>query len=1044
MKTKLLPSTLFVFIMYLLVFEVSSLNAQFNLNLDYKFRNITTKDGLLSNSVQVCLLDSYGFIWIGTACGLGRYDGISVKNYEHKNSDSTSISDGFIWCIFEDEEHYLWIGTNDGGLNKYDPKTDKFICYKNNPADKNSILSNTVFFIVQDDDKSLWLSTSSGINKFDKKTGEFKRYIKTENDSVSFARLGRPKLFKDRNGNLFAGSGKGLTKYNKAKDVFQRIPLTENDNFEIQCISQDESGIFWIGTQQRGIFKYDENKGVLENILPIPGEVNSPNSNTIRAIVHTKNGLIWMGHLTEKAGVDVYDTKTNTYYHFRNEKYNEFSVGWDVIWDIYKDKYENIWVCTNGGGLSFYSNYQFKFNHLKNLWGENYNRDLKVVWSIIYTMDRFWCYTEGTILSFTKYGEFIKEYSLASTKLRLFSPFHLGKVSGRLYCGDMESAMAYYDIATDQFYKCPIKFKNPEIHFGLVGAILEDNTGNIWLGTGKGLLKLDKDYNEVEIFDKPDSLKSAICKSWTCGLYLDTKNCLWFGADYLTKINLNTQELTFYSADDKNPNLPSGSKFACSFYDNGKDNIWIGYKGSGFDKHDLTNNTFKHYNISNGLINNYILSIYPDYAGNLWFSSVKGIIKFNPATESYTNYNKSDGVQEDEFSDESYCKAEDGMLAYGGINGINWFYPDKIKTNPHIPPVEITSFKVFGNELKLSQNITQTEEIKLTYKENFFTINFASLDYVNPSKNQYKYKLEGIDDEWVLSGNVNEAKYTDITPGDYVFRVIGSNNDGIWNEEGKTMRIIITPPWWQRWWFRGCVAVLIVGFIGYGVNRRFTAIKKEKDIQQDFMRKLIDSQEQERKRISSELHDSLGQDLVIIKNSANMALNSFENKEQAEKFIKQISEISSTALQDVRTISHNLRPAELDKLGLTETIKSLIELVSSSSDIKFEYDVDIIDNLFDKNNEVNYCRIIQECLNNILKHSKATNASVKIKSGSGVVITTIKDNGTGFDYDGMMNKPGMQSFGLTGIYERVKMLKGTLKISTRPGAGTEIIIINQL
>lgn len=851
-------------ILVLLFMELSSLFAQRNRFLDFKFRNITTKNGLLSNSVQACLLDSYGFVWIGTACGLSRYDGTSVKNYEHKNSDSTSISDGFIWCIFEDEERHLWIGTNDGGLNKYDPKTDRFTCFKNNPSDKNSILSNTVFFIVQDDDKSLWLSTSNGINKYDKITGVFKSYIKTENDTVSFSRLGRPKLFKDRNGNIFAGSGKGLTIYNKTKDVFQRIHLTENDNFEIQCISQDESGIFWIGTQQHGIFKYDEAKGVLENILPIPGVVNSPISNTVRAIVHTKNGLIWMGHLTEKAGVDVYDTKTNTYYHFRNEKYNEFSLGWDVIWDIYKDKYENIWICTNGGGVSFYSEYQFKFNHIKKLWDNDYSRDLKIVWSINYAMDRFWCYTEGTILTFTKYGEFIKEYSLATTKLKLFSPFHMGKVSGKFFCGDMQSTMAYYDVKTDQFYKCPIKFKNPEKQPGITGAILEDNAGNIWLGTDrKGLIKLDKEYNEIDIFEKPDSLKDAICKSWTCGLYLDTKNCLWFGADFLTKLYLNTQEVSYYNTDDKNPNLPSGSNRACSFYDDGKNIIWIGYKGSGFDKHDLTKNTFKHYNVSNGLINNYILSIFPDNSGNLWFSSVKGIIKFNPVSETYFNYNVSDGVQDDEFSDESYCITDDGMLAFGGVNGINWFYPDKIKTNPHKPPVAITSFKVFGNELDLPQSITQTEEIKLTYKENFFTIRFAAMDYANPSKNHYKYMLEGIDEEWVSSGKRSEANYTDITPGDYVFKVIGSNNSEVWNEEGTSMRIIITPPWWQRWWFRGCIAILIVGFIGFGINRRFTAIKKEKDLQQDFMRKLIDSQEQERKRISSELHDSLGQDLVI-------------------------------------------------------------------------------------------------------------------------------------------------------------------------------------
>lgn len=1004
-----------------------------------KFRNITTKNGLSSNSVQSCCLDSYGFMWIGTQAGLCRYDGTGVRIYEHIDSDSSSISDGFIWCIFEDEEHYLWIGTNDGGLNKYDPKTDKFTYYKNNPSDGNTILSNSVFFIIQDDDKSLWLSTSNGINKFDKKSGKFTPYLKTENDSITFARSGRPKLFKDRNGNIFAGSGKGLTKFNKSKNVFQRIYLTEDNNFEIQCISQDDSGIFWIGTHRRGIFKYDENRGIVENILPVPGEVNSPASNTVRAIVHTKDGLIWMGHLTEKAGVDVFDTKTNTYHHFRNEKYNDNSLGWDVIWDIYKDRYENIWICTNGGGVSMFSEYQFKFNHINNIRGGNYNRDLKVVWGITYTMDRFWCYSEGAIITFSRYGEFIKEYNTDLTKMKLFSPLHYGKYSGKLYCGDLDAALAYYDITKDMFYKCPVKFKNPEQHFGLVGAIIEDNDGNIWLGTGgKGLIKLDKDYNEVDIFDKADSSKDAICKSWACGLYLDSKNCLWFGADYLTKINLNTQELIYYNAGDKNPKLPSGGKFACSYYDDNKGNIWIGYKGSGFDKHDITNNSFKHYNVTNGLISNYILSVYPDNSGNLWFSSVKGIIKFNPVNETYFNYNKSDGIQEDEFNDESYCIANDGMIAYGGVNGINWFYPDKIKTNPHIPPVAFTSFKVFNREVLLPQDLNYTEEISLSYKENFFTIRFASLDYSNPSKNRYKYILEGIDKDWVYSGNKNEANYTDIEPGEYIFIVRGTNNDGVWNDEGKSMRILITPPWWQRWWFKGCLILIVLGSVYYGINRRFENLRKDKIAQEIISRKIIESNEEERKKIAADLHDSVGQDLAILKNIANMAISKIGQSPEIAKQLNRISDLSSSALNNVRTISHNLRPVELDKLGLTETIKSVIEMVSSSSEIKFTQDIDNIDNLFGKNDDVNFCRIIQESLNNVLKHSNASEASVMIKLQGNEILAVIKDNGIGFNPE--EKEKGKTNFGLTGMIGRVRMLNGYIEINSAPEKGTEIII----
>jgi signal transduction histidine kinase len=455
---------------------------------------------------------------------------------------------------------------------------------------------------------------------------------------------------------------------------------------------------------------------------------------------------------------------------------------------------------------------------------------------------------------------------------------------------------------------------------------------------------------------------------------------------------------------------------------------------------DMSNYTFRHFNNAAGLLSNYVLCAAPDNSGNLWLGTTKGLIKFNTEKENYTNYDISDGIQDEEFNDESCCRTDDGMLAFGGVNGLNWFYPEKIKTNTHVPPIAFTSFRILYNELKTEQDINSTEEIELSYRDNFFTLQFAALDYVNPGKNQYKYILEGVDKDWVYSGNNNEAKYTDISPGEYVFKVKGSNNDGVWNEQPKTIRITIVPPWWKRWWFRIFASISILGFIFYGVNKRISAVEKQKQAQEEFSRILISSQEQERKKLSAELHDSVGQDIVIIKNNASMALNSIKNDSDAAKYVKQISELSSSALQNVRTISHNLRPVELDRLGLTETIKSIIELVSNSTIIKFESDIEDIDELLDKENEVSFCRIIQESMNNILKHSVATESFVKINKTGETISTVIRDNGIGFDTSIIKDAPMHSVFGLTGISERVKMLNGTLEIKSRKGEGTEIII----
>lgn len=1028
-------------IAFFTLFKCVYVFSQQNPYLDIKFRNITTKEGLSSNSVQACLLDSYGFMWIGTQTGLNRYDGTSVKVFNYNSSDSCSIGDGFIWSIYEDSENILWIGTNSGGLNKYDRVTERFTRFMHKTEDSNSITSNAVRCITEDGDKNLWLSTENGINKFDRKTQKFRRYFRSETDSHTISSNNSITIFKDKSGIIYAGGKHGLNKYIKEKDNFLRIQLTGNDNFDILCISQDASGVLWIGTHRYGIFKYSDSDGSVENIMPIPGEKNSLASTAVRAIVHCDNGLIWIAHVTEKAGVDVFDSNTGIYSNFKHDKYDNRSLALNVSWDIYKDKHGGIWICTNGGGVSYYSEYALKFNHINKLYGDGYSRDLKVVWSVIYAKDRFWCYTEGTVLTFDKYGGFIKEYNLAYTKLKLFNPLYAGKTSGRIYASSLDSGLTYYESTADNFKACPFKFINPLNRFNTAGTIHEDKEGNIWIGSDKGLQKFDRNFNEIRIFPDNDSLKVSYLKKCSGNTYRDSGDYLWFGGDGLSKINLKTNELINLKPNDKLPANPSGDKLVSSFYEDGKGSIWIAYNGNGFDKFDIQSSTFEHYNVTKGLPTNYIFSVFPGINNYLWFSSVKGIIKFNTVSEKITVYGIDEGAQDEEFNENCFFRSDDGMVVYSGVNGINWFYPDRIKINTNVPPIVFTSFRVYNKELFLPQSITQTKEITLSYTNNFFTLEFASLDYVNPARNCYSYMLEGIDETWINSGNKHEANYTEIEPGEYVFKVKASNNDGIWNEEGNSIKITITPPWWQRWWFKGSLVCVVLGSLVLGIRNRFSKIRKEKQTQEEYTRKLIDSHEEERKKLSAELHDSLGQDLIIIKNSANMAIQKLKTEPDAVKFINQISEISLSALNNVRAISHNLRPAELDKLGLTETIKSMVETVSSSSGIEFKSDLENIDGVFEKNSEVNFCRIVQECMNNILKHSKAAFASLIIRFKDGSVLTSVKDNGIGFDYKEIMDRPIGLSFGLKGISERVRMMNGTFQINSRSGEGTEITII---
>ncbi|MBA3707097.1 MAG: hypothetical protein H0W84_14705 [Bacteroidetes bacterium] len=322
--------------------------------------------------------------------------------------------------------------------------------------------------------------------------------------------------------------------------------------------------------------------------------------------------------------------------------------------------------------------------------------------------------------------------------------------------------------------------------------------------------------------------------------------------------------------------------------------------------------------------------------------------------------------------------------------------------------------------------------ITISYKENFFSFDFASLDYTNPVKNQHAYMLEGIDKDWINVGNVRTANYTDIEPGEYIFRVKGSNNDGVWNEEGTSVKLTITPPWWQTWWFKSCGLGLILFTVGFGYKKRINKLENEKLVQVEFSRKLLKSQEEERKRLANELHDSVAHDILILKNSAVIAMSK-TNEEETKAALNEISEQSSSTLNDVRNISYNLHPQQLEALGLTKAIKSIVDKASKSTDVKFIYEGDIIDRIFTEENEVYIYRIVQEAVNNIIKHSLATEAIIKISRMDEFVYLNISDNGRGFSKQSVAAK---NSLGLSGIAERVRLLHGSFEIETKMNGGT--------
>ena len=376
--------------------------------------------------------------------------------------------------------------------------------------------------------------------------------------------------------------------------------------------------------------------------------------------------------------------------------------------------------------------------------------------------------------------------------------------------------------------------------------------------------------------------------------------------------------------------------------------------------------------------------------------------------------------------------------------------PSRIEINQQPPLIVIEESRLNNEAVPLGDSITIPPD-----RNGNLEIRYQGLSFIRSDQQRYRYRLAGIDNDWVEAGNRRAAYYSHLPPGEYTFTVIAANSDGVWNETGKSIRLIVVPPLWRRWWFISLVVVGVIGLAAFAYKRRVSQLekekamqealaeqlKKEKAMQEDFSRQLIDSQESERKRIASELHDSLGQNLLVVKNSALLGLNIAEDGSPTEKQFAEISTATSQALEEVREITHNLRPYHLDQLGLREALEFMLEKIGGSSPIRLSAEIDQMDGVFTKEAEMNLYRIVQESVNNVVKHSGATEAKVVLKCDGRQLRLVIEDNGKGFIAD-LGKGTGLQGrgFGLTGISERARMLGGKEVIHSVPGQGTRISV----
>ena len=812
-----------IFLLFHIIITLSSafLQAQEN---NLRFKHITLDDGLSHSKVNCIFQDSQGFMWFGTNEGFNKYNGTRFTVYQSDVNDKTSVSADLIRDIIEDRKGRLWICTH-AGLSMYDRDRDQFICYTSDSSSAIRLANNDILSIVEDHDGNIWLGTREGIILFNLEKQITKTWlIYPDMGANSYWNLVND-ICIDKNNILWIGTyGGGLTSFNIQTETFKhfrynsRDPNSLSDN-DVRTIYEDASGNLWIGTYEGGLNLFDKARRQFTSFYP---DIGNAESMTIRVILDDGDGNLWLG---TRNGLYYFNPKTSQFIHYYNDLNNPYSLCNNIILTLLKDLKGDLWIGTRGG-ISYLNANTSAFTHFRAHENNRHYLNNKVVYSILEdSAGDLWFGTEEGGLNYLNRSTGLFTYymhdpqnpnSVSSNNIKAL----LEDFDGSIWIGTYQGGISILDRKTDQFTHYSHNPSNPNsLCSNNINVVYEDHDGDIWVGTfSNGLDLYDKSTSRFIHLNMDKSINGSQNIST---IMQDRYGFLWIGAgkSLVCRIDKKTKEITYY-----HPPANLGVPDVVTISEDEQGNLWFGTSGSGLHFFNRSDESFTTYTKKANLPSNIILGILADEDGNLWLGTSNGLSRFNPKTGAIKNFFRENGLQSDQFTP-SCLKTRNGQLFYGGINGVTAFYPSAIQENSYIPPVVITNFLVFNKSIHtndeqniLHKHISQTNELKLSYKHSVFSFEFAALNYAISEQNQYAYMLEGFETEWNFVGNRNFATYTNLNPGISTFKIKAANNDGLWNETGTSVKITITPPFWKTLWFKIILIALFVYIILHFYN----------------------------------------------------------------------------------------------------------------------------------------------------------------------------------------------------------------------------------
>jgi ligand-binding sensor domain-containing protein len=832
-----------------------------------RFDHLSVKQGLSQGNVVDIFQDKFKFIWVATEDGLNVYDGYSFQIYRHNPADSFSLSNNNVDCITQDKDGNLWVGTQDG-LNFYNRKLNRFESYFHNPDDPSSLSGSDIDHIFIDSKEQVWVGTTKGLSVLNPETGRFRRYLHDPQNPRSIPDDGVSNIMEDSRGRVWIASAAGIsvTTDGKSFTTYSHNPedpesLSSN---RVTNLYEDTEKNIWVGTFDAGLNKMHPTKFTFTRYKFSATDPKSLGNNYVYNIAESKAGEFW---IATDGALNLMDRMLGTFKRVKSVQGNETGLSSDIVGKVYFDADDRMWVGTRFGGLNIYDKDKYAFLHYKyngyeaNCLSNNNVTDFAEAddGSVYITTDG------GSLNHFDpRTGEFKNWVGKFSTDKILSIAIDKNR---NLWLGTWAGGLNFYSPQTNKIKTYRSDPNDPK-------SLADDNifdihvtrSGDVWIGTwGNGVCKYNFETDDFTRFTHDNNNPNSLSGSPIAMIFEDSFGKIWIGTEQegLDLYDPETEKFTHYRSGAEEGKLSSNAVY--SIYEDSKNRMWFGTNGSGLNLLDRKSGSFTVFRQKDGLPNDAILGILEDKNGNIWLSTNKGISRFDPEKKVFKNYTESDGLQSDQFTRWAFSKLPSGQLLFGGTNGFNMFLAENIRENTTVPPVYITDFKLFnksvpiGEDQVLKQHVMLTNEITLSNNQNIFSIDFTAINFRQPEKNRYKYLMEGFQDEWIDAGSDRKVSYTNLSPGEYTFKVVASNNDGVWNNEGATLKVIIVPPFWRTWWFTSLIVITAASTI-IGYNRY---IKKKARQQQEDLKRVIEERTREITLQSQEIVKKAEQEKVV-------------------------------------------------------------------------------------------------------------------------------------------------------------------------------------